>query len=220
MSLLVHEIYRSIQGETSRIGLPVTIIRLAGCNLSCRWCDTPQAELRSRSMSVQEVVDEAAVLSEARRGVDIGHYLVTGGEPLLQAELPELLRGLLAKGSEVLVETNGSLDVRVLDHRAVRILDIKGPGSGMIEHNRWENLEQLRPFDELKLVLADRRDYEWACALLDEHQLPARCHVLLSPACGLLDPKLLAKWICEDRLPVRFQLQLHKLIWGPWAQGV
>jgi len=220
MELRICEIYRSIQGETSRVGLPATLIRLAGCNLSCRWCDTPEAAGRAETLTVPEILRRAGELAGLTAASDGGHFLVTGGEPLLQPAVPELLGGLLATGREVLLETNGSLPIAGIDRRVVRILDLKAPGSGMVERIHWENVAELTPRDEVKLVLADRADYEWARRTLADHRLAERCLVLLSPAHGLLDPRELVAWTLADRLPVRVQLQLHKQIWGATSRGV
>lgn len=220
MELRICEIYRSIQGETSRAGLPATLVRLAGCNLACAWCDTPEATGRFETLPVEEVLARARSVAGVDEEDDGGHFLVTGGEPLLQPGVHELLEGLLASGREVLLETNGSLPIAPVDRRVVRILDLKAPGSGMVERVLWENVEQLTPRDEVKLVLRDRADYEWARTQIRELRLPARCLVLLSPVQGLLDPQQLVAWVLEDRLRARVQLQLHKLIWGATRRGV
>ncbi|HEX7478161.1 MAG TPA: radical SAM protein [Polyangiales bacterium] len=213
-SLVIHEIYRSIQGETSFAGLPCTLVRLSGCNLRCRWCDTPQAFTGGKRMSQSEVLAAALAL---RTPV----VLVTGGEPLLQAGTLPLLGALCDAGKLTLLETSGERDISGIDPRVHRIVDLKAPGSGESQRNRHENLALLRERDELKFVLADRADYEWARELLVREQLHTRVHaVLLSPVHGELDPKQLVAWTLEDELPVRVQLQLHKYIWGAHVQGV
>lgn len=203
MRLAVAEIFFSIQGESTFAGRPCAFVRLAGCNLDCRYCDTPAARTGGRAMSVDEVV--AAVAAFGCPLVEI-----TGGEPLLQAGVPELCRRLLADGRRVLLETNGSLPLDVVDGRVVRIMDVKTPGSGMAQRMRAENLDQLRPPDQLKFVLIDRADYEWAREYLTTHSLPAGVEVLFAPATPGLSAADLARWILEDRLPVRLQIQLHK----------
>ncbi len=203
MRLAVAEIFFSIQGESTFAGRPCAFVRLAGCNLDCRYCDTPAARTGGRAMSVDEVVAAVAAL-----GCPLVE--ITGGEPLLQAGVPELCHRLLADGRRVLLETNGSLPLDVVDGRVVRIMDIKTPGSGMAHRMRAENLDQLRPPDQLKFVLTDRADYEWAREYLMAHPLPAGVEVLFAPATPGLPPADLARWILEDHLPVRLQIQLHK----------
>lgn len=205
--LRVTEIFHSLQGESTRVGLPTVFVRLTGCPLRCTWCDTEYAFSGGEPMSVEEVV--------ARVGAyGCPTVCVTGGEPLAQKACPDLLAALCDAGHSVSLETSGALDIGPVDRRVSRIMDLKAPDSGESARNRWENLELLSPRDELKLVLASRRDYEWARALLRERKPEARCPVLLSPVHGRLDPAQLAEWILGDRLPVRFQLQLHKLLWG------
>ncbi len=223
MTLQIHEIYRSIQGETSRAGLPATLIRLAGCNLDCRWCDTRKARGGAgQPLPLDEVLRRALALAQDAQGriLSSEHFLVTGGEPLLQAETPELLRRLADTGAEVLLETNGSLDLGGLDPRVRRIVDLKAPGSGMDGAVRWENLALLGERDELKVVLASRDDYEWALHQIRARGIEGRCGLLLSPAWGLLPPRQLVEWMLADRVAARLQLQLHKFIWGPDVEGV
>ena len=213
-SLVIHEIYRSIQGETSFAGRPCTLVRLSGCNLRCRWCDTSQAFYGGTRMPRAEVL---------RRALEQGTplVLITGGEPLLQAAVLPLLSELCDAGRTVLIETSGERDVSAVDPRVHRIVDMKAPGSGEVARNRLENLPLLGARDQLKLVLADRADYEWARALLSQSQVATRVgEVLLSPVHGELDPKDLVAWTLDDGLDVRVQLQLHKYIWGRDAQGV
>lgn len=210
----VHEIYESIQGESSFAGRPCTFVRLSRCNLRCRWCDTPQAFEGGTQMARAEVLEKA---------LSFGTPLVelTGGEPLLQAGAIPLLRELCDAGRTVLLETSGERDISQVDPRVHRIMDLKAPGSGESERNRWENIADLSKRDEVKVVLADRVDYEWAKAAVEQHDLAARVNeVLLSPVWGELDPKELVKWVLEDALPVRVQIQMHKVIWDADMQGV
>mgnify|MGYP001821816885 CR=1 FL=1 len=210
----VHEIYESIQGESSFAGLPCTFVRLSRCNLRCRWCDTPQAFEGGTQMTRAEVLEKA--LSFETPLVEL-----TGGEPLLQEGAIPLLRELCDAGRTVLLETSGERDISQVDPRVHRIMDLKAPGSGESERNRWENIADLSKRDEVKVVLADRVDYEWAKAAVEQHDLAARVNeVLLSPVWGELDPKELVKWVLEDALPVRVQIQMHKVIWDADMQGV
>jgi 7-carboxy-7-deazaguanine synthase len=210
----VHEIYESIQGESSFAGLPCTFVRLSRCNLRCRWCDTPQAFEGGTQMTRAEVLEKA--LSFETPLVEL-----TGGEPLLQEGAIPLLRELCDAGRTVLLETSGERDISQVDPRVHRIMDLKAPGSGESERNRWENIADLSKRDEVKVVLADRVDYEWAKAAVEQHDLAARVNeVLLSPVWGELDPKELVKWVLEDALPVRVQIQMHKVIWDAEMQGV
>ncbi len=210
MALKVCEIFHGIQGESTFAGTPCAFVRLAGCNLACSWCDTAYArDEPGVSMPVEEVIGKV-------RALRAPIVEVTGGEPLIQPDTPALLMGLLAKGFQVLVETNGSLDIRLASSRCVRIVDVKCPSSGMVEKNDLENLNRLGPKDEIKFVVADREDYEFArrlTALLDVDN--ARVNpVLFSPVSGRLDPRELAGWILEDRMDVRLSLQIHKILWG------
>jgi 7-carboxy-7-deazaguanine synthase len=213
-SLVVHEIYGSIQGESSFVGRPCAFVRLTGCNLRCRWCDTPQAFKGGTRMSLGQVVEGVLALEAPL-------VLVTGGEPLLQPAVLPLMTALCDAGKTVLLETSGERDISKVDPRVHRIVDLKAPGSGESHGNRLQNLAYLTARDELKLVLLDRADYEWARALIAREKLAERVgDVLLSCVHGVLDPKLLVSWVLQDRLPVRVQLQLHKYIWGADAQGV
>lgn len=212
--LRVHEIYASIQGESSFAGRPCTFVRLSGCNLRCSWCDTPQAFEGGSRLSRAEVLERA--LSFATPLVEL-----TGGEPLLQAGALPLLRELCDSGRTVLLETSGERDISGVDPRVHRIVDLKAPGSGECGRNRWENLEHLTLRDELKFVLRDRADYDWAKSTLETQRLTQRvAHVLMSAVHGALDLRDLSAWILEDGLDVRLQPQLHKWIWGAEAQGV
>ena len=220
----VTEIFHSIQGESSYAGLPCTFVRLTGCNLRCVYCDTTYAFYEGRMMSVDEVIARVRAFWEGvKEGAARGGFPlveITGGEPLLQREVLPLTERLCDLGFTVLIETGGQLPIWTLDPRVIRIMDIKTPGSGHAHANLWENIEHLRPQDEVKFVLMDRRDFEWACEIIRRYDLPHRAHVLMSPVFGILDPKPLAEWILQSRLPVRLQIQLHKIIWGSEARGV
>lgn len=207
MALRLTEMFLSLQGETSRAGLPTVFIRLSGCPLRCRWCDTPYSFPGGEAVPLDELLARVA-----RYGVST--VCVTGGEPLAQKHCLALLTALCDAGYSVSLETSGALDVSPVDPRVSRIVDIKPPGSGEAERNRWENLAHLNARDEIKFVLADRGDYEWACAILEERRLAALAPVLFSPVQGELPPGELAEWILADRLPVRMQIQLHKFLWG------
>lgn len=205
--LRLTEIFHSLQGETSRVGLPTVFIRLTGCPLRCHYCDTAYAFEGGSSHSIGEILDEVG-------GYHSRHVTVTGGEPLAQRACLTLLRELCDRGFEVSLETGGALDIAGVDPRVARIVDLKTPGSGEMQRNRYENLALLTPHDQMKFVICDRGDYEWARDQLREHRLDARCEVLFSPAWEQLPAATLAQWILDDRLPVRFQLQLHKVLWG------
>ena len=212
-TLVVNEIYCSIQGESTRMGLPCVFVRLAYCNLRCSWCDSEYTFYDGQEKTVDEVIQEV-------QGFNCPLVEITGGEPLLQPAVEPLMTALCDAGFEVLIETSGSLDIRRIDPRVRRIVDIKCPGSGMEYRNRWKNLETLRASDEVKFVIADRRDYEWAKRVLQEYALPQTCEVLFSPVFGHIENVVLVDWILEDHLPVRFQLQQHKYIWDPKQRGV
>jgi len=210
--LRVTEIFHSIQGESSHAGRPCAFVRLTGCNLRCRWCDSEYTFSGGEQMSTDDVV---------RRVKSYGCNLVevTGGEPLAQKEALDLIRRLCDEGFEVLIETSGSIDIAPVDKRATIILDIKCPGSGEAEKNRWENLQHLKPNDEIKFVIADRADYDWSRKVIEQRNL-RRWILLLSPVWGEMDLKSLAEWMLADRVPARLQTQLHKHIWGAEARGV
>ncbi len=205
--LRVSEIFHSIQGESTRIGLPTVFVRLTGCPLRCVWCDSTYAFSGGENIAVAAVLERVGAFS-------CQTVCVTGGEPLAQKSCAELLAALCDAGYSVSLETSGALDISAVDPRVARIMDIKAPGSGEVAKNRWENLQLLSRNDEIKIVLAGESDYQWAVALLREHRLEARCPVSFSPVWETLPPQLLAEWILRDRLPVRFQLQLHKVLWG------
>jgi 7-carboxy-7-deazaguanine synthase len=207
LALRLTEIFFSLQGEASRAGLPTVFVRLTGCPLRCTWCDT------TYSFSGGEPASIASVLIEVAK-YPARQVCVTGGEPLAQKECLPLLSALCDAGYDVSLETSGALDIAMVDPRVARIMDLKAPDSGECVKNRWENLELLNSRDEIKIVIASRSDYEWARDLLRERKLDNLCPVLLSPAQGMVDPTALADWILADGLNVRFQLQLHKLLWG------
>ena len=212
--LLVHEIYASIQGESTHAGRPCVFVRLSACDLRCTWCDTTYAFTGGTKMSVDDVV--AAV--EALRCPLVE---LTGGEPLLQPDALPLMRALVARGHEVLIETGGHLPIAALPPEVVAIVDVKCPGSGEAARMHWPNLAALRPHDEVKFVIADRADYEYARGIVREHDLTSRVEaVLFSPVFGALAPADLARWILDDHLTVRLQLQQHKYVWAPDARGV
>jgi 7-carboxy-7-deazaguanine synthase len=212
--LRINEIFFSIQGESTWAGRPCAFVRLTGCDLRCSWCDTEYAFHEGRTMRVEEVAEQLL-------GYGCDLVEVTGGEPLLQAGVFPLIARLLDMGTTVLVETSGASDVSRLDVRAIKVMDLKCPGSGESARNLWSNLEHLTPRDEVKFVIADRADYEWAREVLRRDNLAPRVNaVLMSCVFGRLEPALLAGWILADRLPVRMQLQMHKHIWAPDARGV
>lgn len=207
LRLRISEIFHSIQGESTRVGLPTIFVRLTGCPLRCVWCDTEHAFSGGDMLSLDEIV--------ARVGsFDCATVCVTGGEPLAQKNCLPLLSALCDAGFSVSLETSGALDIGEVDPRVSRIMDLKAPDSGEAGKNRWENCALLTARDEIKVVLASRDDYDWAVAASRQRRLFEICPVLFSPVQGQLDPALLAQWIIDDRLPVRFQLQLHKVLWG------
>jgi 7-carboxy-7-deazaguanine synthase len=211
--LRIHEIYRSIQGESTFAGWPCTFVRTAGCDIRCSYCDEPAALRVGTWQSIEQILERVAAL-----GVQLVE--LTGGEPLLQKAAPALVQRLLDGGYEVLIETGGHRDISVLDRRTRVILDVKTPGSGMLAHNDPANLERLWPGCELKFVLCDERDYAFARDLVRAQGFAERVPVHFSPAHGAIDPQALAKWILEDGLRVRLNLQLHKYIWGADAKSV
>lgn len=213
-TLLVTEMYGSVQGESTWAGLPCFFVRLTGCPLRCRWCDTEYAFSGGTTLSIDEIVEKAN-----ESGIDLVE--VTGGEPLAQSNCPLLCERLLEAGKTVLVETAGFLPIEVLPERVFRIVDLKCPESGECKRNRWGNLEKLNHRDEVKFVIANRSDYDWARAVVREHDLDRRVRsVLFSTVHDELEPRKLVSWILEDRLPVRFQLQIHKVVWEPDRTGV
>ena len=211
--LTVNEIFFSIQGEGTRAGRPCVFVRLTGCPLRCTWCDTAYAFHEGERRELDSILDEA-------RAHPSRLLCLTGGEPLAQAEAFDLVERFLDDGWEVIVETSGHVSLERLDPRAVAIMDVKAPGSGETDKNDWTNLERLKPVDEVKLVLAGRADYEWARGLVQERDLARRCTVLFSPVHDSLEARSLGEWILEDGLPVRLQLQLHKVLWPGVERGV
>ncbi len=209
--LKVNEIFCSIQGESSYAGYPCTFVRLTGCNLRCKYCDTRYAYKKGRNTSIDSIISKVSShlcpLTE-----------VTGGEPLLQEETPELVDSLIRKGYKVLVETNGTLDISILPEKAICIMDIKCPGSGECGKTLWSNIGQLRGQDEIKFVLASREDYKWALDILHQYRLEDRT-VHLSPAWGLLLPADLASWMLDDHVHAHLHLQLHRVIWPEENRG-
>jgi len=211
--LLIHEIYRSVQGESTFAGLPCVFVRLTVCNSRCVWCDTPHAFTQGSSLSSEEILKQ--VLSYSCPLVEI-----TGGEPLLQPEVLPLMTELANRGLTVLLETSGALDVSAVDPRVHIIMDLKCPDSGEREGNYWPTLNILKASDQVKFVVASRRDFDWILETIREHKLDGRFIVLLSPVFGAVQPVELANWLLESGLQVRLQLQLHKYIWDPTARGV
>ena len=211
--LKVNEIFHSIQGESSHAGRPCVFVRLTGCNLRCTWCDTEYAFYEGEDLTVDQVLER--VVAYGCRLVE-----VTGGEPLMQPGAIELMERLLKDGYEVLLETGGSLPINQVPRDVIKIVDFKAPSSGMMKKNLWSILDDLAPQDEIKIVIGDRADYDWAKAALEQHDHLGRHTVLFSPVFGRLEPQTLSEWILGDRLPVRFQLQLHKIIWEPDLRGV
>lgn len=205
--LRVSEIFRSLQGESTRVGLPTVFVRLTGCPLRCVWCDSTYAFAGGRRRPLDEVLAEV-------RSHGVSTVCVTGGEPLAQKGCLPFLTALCDAGFDVSLETSGALDIGDVDHRVARIVDLKTPSSGEASRNRWSNLDLLTARDEVKIVIGDRVDYEWALQKIGGNATSFPCAVLFSPVQGMIDPAVLAQWILDDRLPVRFQLQLHKVLWG------
>jgi 7-carboxy-7-deazaguanine synthase len=212
--LTVNEIFHSIQGESTHAGRPCVFVRLTACDLRCSWCDTPYAFHEGQKMSVEDVVTRVR-----EYGCDVVE--ITGGEPLLQKEVYPLMERLLEDGRMVMLETGGHLSVDRVPEPVIRVIDVKCPGSGESGKNHWPNLDRLRSTDEIKFVVKDRADYEYARDVLSKHQLSGRCAAVhFSPVYGVLDARHLAEWVLQDRLTVRVQLQLHKFIWDPSTRGV
>lgn len=207
MSLRIHEIFFSLQGETSRAGLPTAFVRLTGCPLRCGYCDTAYAFQGGETLELDEILRRVEATG--------AHFVtVTGGEPLAQKDCLLLLKQLSDTGHDVSLETGGSLDISRVDPRVSVILDIKTPGSGEVAKNLWSNIQYLKPTDEVKFVICDRNDYDWAKHILAEHDIARKCPVLFSPVYSQVEARELAEWTLTDKLPVRFQLQLHKILWG------
>ncbi len=211
--LKITEIFKSIQGESSFAGYACTFIRLAGCNLDCTWCDTKYFQDKGENWKAGDILNAIQ---------EMGCPLVefTGGEPLLQQEVYPLITRVLDTGYQVLVETNGSIHLGQLDPRAVKVMDVKCPGSGMSHKMNWSNVDLLKERDEVKFVISNRADYDWAVGILKKFNLPQKALVVFSPVFGTLESRHLAEWILADHLPVRLQLQLHKYIWDPSLRGV
>lgn len=212
-TLCINEIFLSVQGESSFAGWPCVFVRTTGCPLRCTWCDTKYAYSEGKDMPLADAIER--VLS-----FGVQHIEATGGEPLAQPAMPVLLKALCDKGKTVLLETSGAIDISGVDERVHVIMDIKCPDSGMTDRMRPENIPLLKAKDDAKFVLASRRDYEFAQHVIREYELAERCTVLFSAAFGLVDRKSVVEWMLEDRLPVRFQLQMHKFIWAPDTRGV
>ena len=211
--LVVNEIFYSIQGESSHMGRPCVFVRLTYCNLRCSYCDTEYAFYEGKEITVEEIMNTV-------RSYRCNLVEITGGEPLWQENVHKLMESLCDDGFEVLLETGGSLSIAAVDPRVKRIVDFKCPSSAMMKKNFWENVQFLKPTDEVKFVVSDREDYEWAKRMIDEHKIGERCPILMSVVFGELEPMQLAEWILADKLKVRFQLQMHKYIWSPETRGV
>jgi 7-carboxy-7-deazaguanine synthase len=212
-ALLINEIFYSIQGESRFAGSPCVFVRLTGCHLRCRWCDTEYAFHEGRRMEPSEILDRIDQYS-------CGLVEITGGEPLLQPPVHGLMTQACDRGKTVLLETSGACSIRDVDPRVIRIMDVKCPDSGEMDRNLWENLDHLTSRDEVKFVVAGRNDYDWARETIDRHALSERCPISLSPVFGELELQPLAEWVLSDGLPVRVQPQVHKFIWDPQARGV
>jgi 7-carboxy-7-deazaguanine synthase len=212
-TLIINEIFFSIQGESTRIGQPCTFIRLTACDLRCTWCDTAYAFEEGKEMTIDAILQKV-------KEYQCKIIEITGGEPLFQENVHVLIKQLCDKNYEVMIETGGHRDISTIDPRAKRIMDIKCPGSKMETHNRWKNIEALTVRDEVKFVIADEADYNWSKKIIEQYQLDKKCTVLFSPVFGKLENRTLAEWILRDRLDVRFQLQMHKYIWDPNKRGV
>lgn len=209
----INEIYKSIQGESTYAGLPCVFVRTTGCNLRCVYCDTAYAFYEGEEMTLPQILKKVDLFR-------IPLVELTGGEPLLQKETPDLVKQLLDKKYTVLVETGGSLDISKLDPRAIRVMDLKCPSSGEMESMNWDNLQYLKPQDEVKFVIGDERDFYWSANVVKEHRLQKKCPVLFSCVFEKLEPQKLAEWILKENLQVRLQLQLHKFVWEPATRGV
>ena len=205
--LKLTEIFLSLQGEAREVGWPTVFVRLTGCPLRCQYCDTTYAFHGGQWWELDAILAKVAAFG-------VRHVCVTGGEPLAQKGCLDLLTRLCDAGYTVSLETSGAIDVTAVDPRVSRVVDIKTPGSGEVARNRWSNLAALTVHDQVKFVLCSREDFDWACGILQQHRIAQTCEVLFSPSAGQVQPRTLAEWILEARLPVRFQMQLHKLLWN------
>jgi len=229
-TLYINELFYSLQGESTYAGLPCVFVRLRGCHLRCNYCDTEYAFHEGDKRTVDQVIEQCFALTGGAEGCDL--YEITGGEPLLQRGVHPLMTKLCDLGKTVLIETSGACDIGTCDPRVIRIMDLKTPGSGEVERNDWSNIDKLNKRDEVKFVLTSRADYDWMKGVLDEHELAEKVGAVLVSAVNEVKPGLeimgvpglairnLAEWLLADRLPVRFQTQLHKLVWDPLARGV
>ena len=214
MSLTINEIFFSIQGESDHAGRPCVFVRLTACDLRCVWCDTPYAFHDGQRLEIDHVLAEVEKF-------DCNLVEITGGEPLLQEEVYPLMHRLLERGATVMLETGGHISIARVPAAVIKVLDIKCPGSGEVQRNAWDNIDRLLGHDQVKFVIADRVDYDYAKDVVSQHQLNARCaDVLFSPVHARLAPEQLAEWVLADRLPVRLQIQLHKYLWGAETRGV
>ncbi|MBQ27389.1 MAG: 7-carboxy-7-deazaguanine synthase [Nitrospiraceae bacterium] len=211
--LKVTEIYHSIQGESTYVGLPCVFVRLTGCSLRCSWCDTTYAFHGGTYMTIDRICERV-------HSYETALVEITGGEPLDKPEVLPLVERLCNDGYEVLIETSGAIDITPIDDRAHVIMDMKCPKSSMTKYMYWENINALKAKDEVKFVIADREDYDWAVSVIEKHRLSGRCPILFSPVFGILEPSILSDWVLQSTLKVRIQLQLHKYIWDPRAEGV
>jgi 7-carboxy-7-deazaguanine synthase len=212
-TLVINEIFFSIQGESTQAGQPCVFVRLMACDLRCSWCDTTYAFTEGAEISIDAILEKV-------KAYHCKLVEITGGEPLLQENVHILMQRLCNDGFDVMIETGGHHDIGKIDPRVKRIMDIKCPGSKMEKRNRWENIPLLTTNDEVKFVIADEADYAWAKNVLEQYRLPQRCTILMSPVFGSMNNRTLAEWILRDQLKVIFQLQLHKYIWDPTTRGV
>ncbi|HUX92414.1 MAG TPA: radical SAM protein [Ignavibacteriaceae bacterium] len=211
--LKINEIYFSIQGESTKAGLPCVFVRLTYCNLRCKYCDTEYAFYEGKELSLDEIISGV-------KKFDCKLVEITGGEPLVQSDTINLMQRLCDEGFEVLLETGGSLSIKEIDPRVKIIMDLKCPSSGMLKKNYYKNIDFIKPSDELKFVIGTREDYEWTKEIIQKYNLMKKCIILFSVVFGELEPVRLVEWILEDKLDVRFQLQMHKFIWEPTTKGV
>lgn len=211
--IIVNEIFYSIQGEGTKVGLPCVFVRLTGCNLRCTYCDTEYAFYEGKGHTIDQIIQKI-------EEYDCNLVEITGGEPLMQPESLELMAVLANNGYEVLLETGGSLPIKDVDKRVRIILDLKCPSSGMLKKNFYENIKHVKSFDEIKFVIGSREDYDWTKEIIKKYSLEEKCALLISPVFGKIDSVEIVNWILEDKIKVRFQLQMHKFIWSPDTKGV